>query len=211
MFANADTFGIIAVLIGWHLAESFIHNLRPFDAKVARLVLISVLLAAIGYILFGTALQPAPSLARFVSILLAWGVAVYLLIVELLLIGLAGWLNEKLVPQGRWIREIEYPYLMLGLFGLFFTVNRLPNLEGRIEHVDLLGPIVIVAAVAIKLVKTRAEVYDWGKLKFEGRLPPPKLPPSIMMEYLASQKQRQAQPKGDAPSSVDGAKGPQSS
>jgi hypothetical protein len=71
---------------------------------------------------------------------------------------------NKLKPKGRWIREIEYPYLLLGLVGLFVTINRLTMLEHRITDYDLYGPLILVTGTAIKLVKTRAEVSDWGNL-----------------------------------------------
>jgi hypothetical protein len=56
------------------------------------------------------------------------------------------------------------PYLLLGLIGLFVTINRITMLEHRITDYELYGPLILVTATSIKFVKTRAEVSEWDTL-----------------------------------------------
>ena len=53
---------------------------------------------------------------------------------------------------------IDYWYLLLGSLGIAVSVSRLEILGGqKIEILDELGPLVLTAAVAFRLVKTKVE------------------------------------------------------
>lgn len=102
---------------------------------------------------------------QFVTLLIVWGVCVFAFCTQLLFLGLIERLNRGR-PDGRWIREIEYPYLLLGLIGLFLTINNSKAYGGAVVGVrDAVGPIIIVAATALKFLKTRAETAGWAGMK----------------------------------------------
>ena len=57
------------------------------------------------------------------------------------------------------MKEIDYWYLLLGSLGIAVSVSRLEILGGqKIEILDEFGPLVLTAAVALRLVKTRVEI-----------------------------------------------------
>jgi hypothetical protein len=70
-----------------------------------------------------------------ISLLLIYGVAVFVLLSTLMLGGLAErltkWRGEK------WVKELDYIYLTLGSAGIVGSVNRLPFVAGRIDAGDL--------------------------------------------------------------------------
>jgi len=148
--------GVLAKLLQDYLTKK--GYFRPF-AIFALCVGLVVLL----FVFSNMIRQPHVEMLSFVGLLIIWGIAVYVVICESLLLGLASRLN-KLQPRGRWIREIEYPYLLLGLIGLFVTINRITMLEHRITDYELYGPLILVTATSIKFVKTRAEVSKWDTL-----------------------------------------------
>jgi hypothetical protein len=55
-------------------------------------------------------------------------------------------------------------YLLLGTAGLYVAINRLDFVEGARHTFDLYGPLLIAAAISMKLIKVRAETNDWGKM-----------------------------------------------
>jgi hypothetical protein len=64
-------------------------------------------------------------------------------------LGLAEWLT-------KWVKEIDYWYLLLGSLGIAVSVSRLEIFGGqKIEILDEFGPLVLTAVVALRLVKTQ--------------------------------------------------------
>lgn len=62
------------------------------------------------------------------------------------------------------MKEIDYWYLLLGSLGIAVSVSRLEILGGqKIEILDELGPLVLTAAVAFRLVKTKVEIKKWAE------------------------------------------------
>jgi len=62
------------------------------------------------------------------------------------------------------VKEIDYWYLLLGSLGIAVFVSRLEILGGqKIEILDELGPLVLTAAVAFRLVKTKVEIKKWAE------------------------------------------------
>jgi hypothetical protein len=78
--------------------------------------------------------------------------------------GLAEWLTEY--RGERWVKEIEYVYLLLGSVGVAASIFRLEKSRGAgdLTLFDWFGPLVLSIALALRLVKTRAEVNEWNKL-----------------------------------------------
>ena len=78
--------------------------------------------------------------------------------------GLAEWLTRH---RGElWVKEIDYVYLSLASLGIASAVFKLQKSRGLTDLtlVDWFGPIVLSLALALRLVKTRAEVNEWNKL-----------------------------------------------
>jgi hypothetical protein len=124
-----------------------------------------ILVGAIGYILwlfYKFVGQPKVELLEFINVLLMYGTAFYVFVAEVCLAGGASWLTKK--RGSKWVKEMEYPYLAFGLVGMLIALNRMDLMQGRVANLDLLGPLILVTAVVIKLIKTRAEIYEWQKL-----------------------------------------------
>jgi hypothetical protein len=95
----------------------------------------------------------------FVGLIASCGILAYVAFSELLMRGAAEWLNDRRKP---WVKELEYVYLLFGIGGLIVSINRMEMMEGKIEWLGVLGPLIVTLAVVVKLVKVRAEVYGWN-------------------------------------------------
>jgi hypothetical protein len=90
-----------------------------------------------------------------------FGTMLFVFLSELLLLGWAKHLTEK---RGKhWTKEMDYFYLALGFVGVFVALGRIDRLTGRFDNIDLVAPMVLTAALAIRFVKTRAEVGEWNE------------------------------------------------
>jgi hypothetical protein len=134
--------------------------LPPFGRVILRIFQCGMLMFLI--ILFIR--QPQVPIDGFIMVVLGWALIIYLLIVDIVrhYVGprLIRWCTAR---PTRWIKEMEYPYLALGVVGVLLTINRMPKMTGTIPNLDLVGPIVLITAVALKCVRTGAEVYEWHK------------------------------------------------
>jgi len=88
-------------------------------------------------------------------------VALYIFLCELLLDGGNRWLTN--MRGEKWVKELDYLYLALGIVGILGSVNKIDQIRGRFSRVDILAPLVLVTAVVIRLIKTRAEIGSWNK------------------------------------------------
>lgn len=76
-----------------------------------------------------------------------------------------GWAAQLTRTRGeKWIKEMDYPYLLLGAGGLMLSINKLDVVSDRITRIDVIGPLVVSTAVVIRLLKTRADIEGWNKL-----------------------------------------------
>jgi len=91
----------------------------------------------------------------------AYGVALYVLLCDAMLSGLAAYLTER--RGDTWTKEMDYFYLVLGALGLYGAINRMPNIVLTLSALDVLGPVVLMTALVIRFVKTRAEIEGWNK------------------------------------------------
>jgi hypothetical protein len=63
----------------------------------------------------------------------------------------------------KWTKEMDYVYLAIGVIGILASVNRVEFMTGRFERTDILAPLLLVTAVVIRLIKTRAEIGGWNR------------------------------------------------
>ena len=85
-----------------------------------------------------------------------YGITLYIVLCEFLLRGVAQWLTRK--RGEKWVKELDYFYLAFGLVGILGSVNRLEQVSGRFSKVDILAPMVLVTAIVIRFIKTRADI-----------------------------------------------------
>jgi hypothetical protein len=130
--------------------------------SITKLLACAIALLGCGWTIYLLLDQSKVPIGLFIGVTVLFGVAVYVLLAEFMLEFGAKRLNAW--HKGKWIKEIEYPYVLLGTVGLYVAINRLDIIEGGTRKFDLLGPMLIVAAVAVKLIKVRAETNDWDKI-----------------------------------------------
>jgi hypothetical protein len=106
------------------------------------------------------------SFYEMVRFLVTYGVSLYIVIGDILLMGGANYLTK--VRGEKWAKEIDYIYLFFGCLGVIGTVNRIEVISGRTTAVDLVGPLVLTTAIIFRLLKTRVEIGEWNKPAFKG-------------------------------------------
>jgi hypothetical protein len=97
-------------------------------------------------------------LEDFVILVLSFGITSYVIVAEVFLRWGAEQLNRF---RSTWVRELEYVYVLFGMSGLVVSINRIEAMDGRFAALDFIGPLIVMLAVVIKLVKIRAEVSRW--------------------------------------------------
>jgi hypothetical protein len=66
----------------------------------------------------------------------------------------------------KWVKELDYVYITIGAIGVVAALNRLDRASDRFQGADFVAPLVVVTALTIRLLKTRAEVAGWNKIDF---------------------------------------------
>jgi hypothetical protein len=94
--------------------------------------------------------------------LLGYSAALYALLCDWLRFGLARKLTRKSGPQ--WVKELDYPYLLLGAAGLFFSMTNLSVVVGHTARYEVLGPLLVATALVLRLIRTRADIENWAQL-----------------------------------------------
>lgn len=92
----------------------------------------------------------------------AYGSILFVLLSEILVGGGAEWLTRK--RGEKWTKEIDYIYLALGAVGLILSVGQLQIVSDKPSLLPTIGPGVLVTALVLRLIKTRAEIAGWNKL-----------------------------------------------
>lgn len=118
---------------------------------VAALGIISLMFEPIGSV----------STRDVLLIIAAYGVPLYIVLCEILLQGGAQWLTKK--RGEKWVKELDYFYLTLGVAGIFGSANKIEQIIDRYSRGDTLVLMVLVTAVVIRFIKTRAEIGGWNK------------------------------------------------
>lgn len=101
-------------------------------------------------------------LSSIVTFLLFYGAALFVVLSDFLIAGFAAHLTR--VRGEKWIKEIDYIYLTLGMLGIIGALNRVTFVRDRFEGTDLIAPLLLITAVVIRIVKTRAEIGGWNKV-----------------------------------------------
>ena len=134
----------------------FFRQSRPLFVLSFLVVFLTILIVAI------LASKPEPiSVIQLTSIMLLYGVALFVLIGDLMMWGLARFLTKK--RGDKWPKEMDYVYLTIGCFGVVGTLNRLNFVTGHIAGADTIAPLMLTTAIVIRFIKTRAEIEGWDK------------------------------------------------
>jgi hypothetical protein len=96
------------------------------------------------------------------SFVFSYGALLYVLLSEMLLIGLARHLTKT--RGENWPKELDYIYLALGAFGLANALNRMDAVTQNVVFPTFLSTTLLATALVVRLIKTRAEVNGWNKL-----------------------------------------------
>ncbi|UYN96579.1 MAG: hypothetical protein KIT25_06500 [Enhydrobacter sp.] len=134
-----------------------------------RLVVLQAVGAAVAVLLFvKLVFQRAPGAhglreAADLAVLLAvWGALLYTALVNWIVHGggaarLLAWRGEK------WVKECDYVYTGLAIPGAIGSLARASELLQGPAAWDLLAPLVLVLAIVVRLIRTRAEIEGWTK------------------------------------------------
>jgi hypothetical protein len=161
---NIDAIQIITTLIP--IGISLSDHLFPGWIKLRRMLAAVAVLSLLAFAYYTYFREPHVNELLFILFLFLWGGAVYSVIVELLRLGLGVYLSGQ-QRSNKWIRRLEYPCLLFSILGVVVTINRLPIMTQTIpviDHLDLIGPVILMTAATIKFAKTRAEIGDWHTL-----------------------------------------------
>lgn len=62
-----------------------------------------------------------------------------------------------------WVKSLDFPYLLLGFFGLLRVLNGSPVVSDHFYFLDALGLVCIAVAIAVRVAKAIIEVFfaDW--------------------------------------------------
>lgn len=151
--------GNLAPLFTMHLLRD---NLQIPMVKVTYVSLISLyfMLVFTFFVYFSQSVQ-----IRFLYLAIAtfvFAAFLFLVLSELMVSGMASALTRW---RGEvWVKELDYIYLMLGCGGLAISISRLDTVSDKLALPEYVGPFVLAAALAIRAIKTRAEVNEWSKL-----------------------------------------------
>jgi hypothetical protein len=94
-----------------------------------------------------------------------YGTTLFVLLSEIMKRGFATYLTKT--RGEKWIKEIDYLYLLVAAVGVIGSLNRIDFLTGRFERADIVAPLLLASAIIIRLLKTRAEIGGWNKPEFQ--------------------------------------------
>ena len=156
--ANILTVLLTVIVLGFHFYAS---RQKPYKPDRKRLVIVGANTALIIAAFVRLALQDHVEVLDIVTATAAYGVALYVLLSDAMLSGLAAYLTER--RGDKWTKEMDYFYLVLGALGLYGAISRMPKIVLTLSAIDVIGPVVLMTALVIRFVKTRAEIEDWNK------------------------------------------------
>ena len=105
--------------------------------------------------------REAMSVSALTSLLLLYGVSLFVILGDILMGGLAKYLIAK--RGEKWTKELDYVYLSIGSLGIVGTLNKRDFVSGRSDWADVIAPLILTTAVVIRVTKTRAEIEGWNK------------------------------------------------
>jgi hypothetical protein len=157
-WANEHRNIVIGLFLAGFLLAHFFRRLPEWELIV--LLALMTIVGAFGFAAF--MLESTVYIGDVLLFMAVYEVPLYIVSCEMLQRGLARWLTKK--RGENWVKELDYFYLAFGLLGIFLSVNRIEQVSGRLSKIDILAPLVLVTAVVIRFIKTRAEIGGWNKL-----------------------------------------------
>jgi hypothetical protein len=136
-----------------------LHRFRQLNVQIVVVVSLLVMISMGAFAAF--LYEPIVYLSDVLLFIAVYGVALYVVLCEILQRGVAKWLTKK--RGEKWVKEMDYFYLGFGLLGILGSVNKIDQINGRFSKADLLAPLVLMTAVVIRFIKTRAEIAGWNK------------------------------------------------
>jgi hypothetical protein len=134
--------------------------LRSRDIVILTILFLMILVIGIAFVV-EVATQEKVLLLQLVSLTIWWGAAQYVVICDIFLLWLANFLTK--VRGDKWIKEMDYFYLLIGALGVVISVSRLEIVSDKLSGIDIIGPLVVTTALVLRLVKTRADIGGWNK------------------------------------------------
>jgi len=143
----------------------YAHFKAPHEGFGANYLVVGFsFLMAGSYIYYSLNFSNVP-LFVLLTLVYCFGVAVFVLLSELLLsVGFGLYLTLR--RGEKWVKEIEYIYLLLGAVSIIGGMRKLSNVGNQFSGLDILSPLILTFAIAIRCIKTRAEIEGWNKLDF---------------------------------------------
>jgi hypothetical protein len=149
---------VYSILLKFHFDKPDL-SYRPSSGIVA------IALLFVAAFIFGGFQTEGVDLIMLLSMAYVVGVVTFMSIGEVLVHrGVGEYLTTT--RGEKWVREIEYIYLLLGTVSIISATTKFPNVTGHIAWLDVIAPLVLTFAVALRCVKTRAEIEGWNKPNF---------------------------------------------
>jgi hypothetical protein len=128
------------------------------------LTIIALILVVVAFLFGALAYQPQPvPLNEMVAVLLLYGCGLFVFLSELLAGKVGKFLTRK--RGEKWTKELDYIYMFIGVIGVVFSLNRVEIFSGRVQGTDIIAPLLLTTAIVIRLIRTRAEIGEWNKIK----------------------------------------------
>jgi hypothetical protein len=112
-------------------------------------------------IMIGYVTAETPTTFELVSYFILAGSILYVVLCSVCQRGFSGYLTRK--RGEKWTKEIDYIYLLFAAAGATVTLSKLPNVQTHPPLLNAVGPLFLVFAIVIRLLKTRAEIEGWNK------------------------------------------------
>ena len=126
-------------------------------------MLIVLILILISFVVIALVYRPEPvPFGLMVAFLFMYGSLLFVVLSEVLLHGGANILTKK--RGEKWIKELDYFYLSVGIVGILLSLNKISIVTERFEGTDIVAPFFLTTAIVFRFVKTRAEIGQWNKV-----------------------------------------------
>jgi hypothetical protein len=139
----------------------FVHYSGGGRSPILGVFGIAIILTAAIFIVLAIKPEPLP-FKVLAAVLVLYGIGLFVILSELLLMGLAKFLTAK--RGDKWIKEMDYLYLSIGAGGILLSMNRIEFLTDRFAGTDIVAPLILTTAVVIRFLKTRADIGRWNEI-----------------------------------------------
>ena len=160
---NSLLFDLLTFAIsGFFLLIHFKATQRPLIVCVIVGIVGLVPISLLTVNFFNWGLTPgtqAPPILVYVEICTWFATGLYVSISDLLLLS-AGHLTKW--RGTKWVKELDYAYLLLASAGVLLAINRIEFASEKFGLKENFTPFLLVAALTIRAIKTRAEIANWA-------------------------------------------------